>query len=122
MIRSKLLNRLPEEQVPTPLVIRNIMKQTFNLKYKTVEKANTKYRDPDYNEKRIWVCRLLAQFMAEDAVIISLDESNFKHDVLPKKQWQFNSAVLEPKVSLLTKRKNPHEKIRPLSVLFATDE
>jgi hypothetical protein len=59
-IRKRLLDNLPKDQVPTSLVIRNIMKDTFKLKYKTLEKANTKYRDPDYNEKRLWVCRLLS--------------------------------------------------------------
>jgi hypothetical protein len=87
-----------------------------------VEKANTKYRDPDYNEKRLWVCRLLAQFMIEDAVIISLDESNFKHSALPRKQWQFDSSKLEPKVSLLSKRKQKDKNSRQACVLFATDD
>jgi len=63
------------------------MKDTFSLKYTSLEKANLKYRDPAYNEKRLWVSRLLAQFSKEGAVIVSIDESNFKHDALPNKQW-----------------------------------
>ena len=81
---------MPQEQVPTPMIIRNVMKETFQLKYKSLEKANVKYRDPLYNEKRLWVSRLLGQFLIDGAIIISIDESNFRHDALPLKQWQFN--------------------------------
>ena len=61
------------------------MKDKFNLKYKRVEKANVRYRDPEYNEKRLWISRLVAQFMKEDVILISIDESNFRHDALPGK-------------------------------------
>ena len=52
-----------------------------------------RYLDPTYNEKRLWVSRLLAQFHKEDAVIISIDESNFRVDSFPKRKW-----VLEAKM------------------------
>jgi hypothetical protein len=39
------------------------MKSKFNLKYKKLDKANTKYRDSVYNDKRIWISRLVAQFL-----------------------------------------------------------
>ena len=51
---------MPREQVPTPMIIRKVMKDIFALKYKTLDKANIKYRDPLFNEKRLWVSRLLA--------------------------------------------------------------
>ena len=51
---------MPREQVPSSTVMRRVMKETFQLKYKSLEKANVKYRDPLYNEKRLWVSRLLA--------------------------------------------------------------
>jgi hypothetical protein len=63
------------------------MKLKFNLRFKKLDKANTKYRDSSYNEKRLWVSRLVAQFLMEDAVVICVDESNFRHDALPNKQW-----------------------------------
>ncbi len=55
-----MLKELPEKQVPSAVVLRKMMKETFNLRYKSLEKANLKYRDPAYNEKRLWVSRLLA--------------------------------------------------------------
>jgi hypothetical protein len=61
------------------------MKEKFHLCYKSLEKANFKYRDPIYNEKRLWTSRLLGQFLLEEAIIISVDESNFKHDAVPLK-------------------------------------
>ena len=45
------------------------------------------YNDPLYDEKRLWISRLLAQLYLEDAVIISLDESSFKQEVTAQKMW-----------------------------------
>ena len=80
-----MLIRLPEELVPSTVTLRKIMKKEFNLKYKRVEKANAKYRDPSFNEKRLWISRLVAQFIKEEVILISIDESNFRHDALPVK-------------------------------------
>jgi hypothetical protein len=63
----------------------HILKTKFKLKYKKLEKANIKYSDPLYNEKRLWVSKLLTMFLIEDAVIISVDESNFRSEVLMNK-------------------------------------
>jgi hypothetical protein len=70
------------------------MKEHFMLKFKRLDKANTKYRDATYNDKRVWVSRLMAQFLMEDSIIICIDESNFRHDALPSRQWQFDMGVL----------------------------
>ena len=64
------------------------------MRFGKAQNANAKYRDPSFNDKRLWVSRLLAQLFLEDAVIISVDESNFRSDYLPTKQWSFNSAAL----------------------------
>ena len=97
------------------------MKETFQLKYKSLEKANVKYRDPLYNEKRLWVSRLLAQFLIEDAVIVSIDESNFRHDALPLKQWQFNQQSIAPKSRLPSKRKREQGREKVSGIVFTTD-
>jgi hypothetical protein len=94
-LRKHLLEKLHPELVPSAALLRKIMKKKFNLSYSRLDKANTQYRNPKYNDKRMWVCRLLAQFIKEDAIIICVDESNFRHDALPSKQWQFNSKTLE---------------------------
>ena len=122
-IRSELIKDMDERLVPSSVVLRKMMKETFNLKYTSLEMANLKYRDPAYNEKRLWVSRLLAQFITEDAIIVSIDESNFKHDAVPKKQWQFNQSKLQLKSEVLGKRKKTTDKKKKhLGVLNATDD
>jgi hypothetical protein len=86
-LRDYLLGKLPEDKVPSTKIIRRIMKEDFNLKFKRFDKANTKYIDSAYNEKRIWISRIVSQFLKEDAIIISIDESNYRHDDYPTKQW-----------------------------------
>ena len=86
-MRNYLLEQLPDHSVPSLVTIRKLMKVKFNLRFKKLDKANTKYRDNSYNEKRLWVSRLVTRFLMEDAVIICVDESNFRHDALPNKQW-----------------------------------
>jgi len=81
--------------VPSPASVIRILKSSFYLKFGKTSKANPKYRDPSFNEKRLWVSRLLAQFFAEDALIISIDESNFRSDYLPPKQWSFDQSVIQ---------------------------
>jgi hypothetical protein len=68
-------------------MLADILRSKFKLKYKKLEKSNIKYSDPAYNEKRLWISKLLTMFMMEDALIISVDESNFRSDVIMNKQW-----------------------------------
>ena len=105
--------------------LHKILKSTFHLKFASLQKANLKYRDPTYNDKRQWISRLLAQFMLEtsgidSAIIISLDESNFRSDSLPSKQWQFNPniRVKQPPQSKLFYGNKVN---KSLNVLFASD-
>ena len=44
-----------------------------------------KYTDPTFDEKRLWISRLLAQFIVEGAIIVSIDESSIRTQGLPKK-------------------------------------
>ena len=52
-----------------------------------------RFLDPTYNEKRLWVSRLLAQFLLEGDLIISIDESNFRSDSFSKRKWTFAPKV-----------------------------
>lgn len=97
------MSKLPEDQVPSIVTICKIIKERFNLKYKKLDKANTKYRDDTFNDKRVWISRLMAQFLMEDAIIICIDESNFRHDALPGKQWQFNMSTIANRKSMKSK-------------------
>lgn len=91
---SYLQKHLPiGHRIPSETSIRAILKKHFHLKFKASKAQMVRYLDPTYNEKRLWVSRLLAQFHKEDAVIISIDESNFRLDSFPKRKW-----VLEAKM------------------------
>ena len=48
------------EKAPTLKTIKGALKKHFFLVYTKFKTANLKYRDPSFNEKRLWVCRLLA--------------------------------------------------------------
>ena len=50
--------------------------------------ANCRYNDPLFDDKRLWVARLLAQFLRDDAIILSVDESAFHAVNNPAKHWQ----------------------------------
>jgi hypothetical protein len=83
------------------------------LKYGRLDKANVKYSEVHYNEKRLWICRLLAQLLLEDVIIISVDESNFRSEALPHLHWHFNMVLGKRKMRKyyklmpLRKRKYP---------------
>ena len=79
--------------MPSETSINTILHKHFHLKFKSSKASMIRYLDPTYNEKRLWVSRLLAQFHKENAVIISIDESNFRVDSFPKRKW-----VLEAKM------------------------
>jgi len=40
--------------------MQKILIQDFGLRYRATNAANIKYNDPDFDEKRLWVSRLLA--------------------------------------------------------------
>ena len=79
-----------EQQVftlPSRTKLGRILRQEFKLKYRLTNAACIKYNDSDYDEKRRWVSRLLAQFMKADVLIVSIDESSFKQEGIPNRYW-----------------------------------
>ncbi len=79
--------------MPSVTSINTILHKHFHLKYKSSSASMVRYLDPTYNEKRLWVSRLLAQFHKENAVIISIDESNFRVDSFPKRKWALEAKM-----------------------------
>jgi hypothetical protein len=80
-------------KVPSDFIIRQILKKHFHLKYKKFNTADYRYRDPTYNLKRLWISKLLAQFLYDDAVIISVDETGLRSDTTKKMKWQFTPII-----------------------------
>ena len=72
-----------------------ILRKDFNLRFRATPPALTRYLDPVYDEKRQWVARLLAHFMQQGMVIVSVDESHVRADSFAKRQWRF----VPPRVS-----------------------
>ena len=54
----------------------------FKPKPSKFESSMLKYRDPSYDSKRLWISRLLTQFLHDDVIIVSLDESSFRSDAV----------------------------------------
>ena len=48
-----------------------------------------RYQDPTFDHKRLWVSRLLSQFLLEGALIISINKSQIRHDSGKYYKWQF---------------------------------
>jgi len=72
-----------------------ILREKFGLKYRAANAANTKYNDTTYDEKRLWVSRLLAQFLLADVIVISIDESSFKQEGIRHRYWQASSSTIK---------------------------
>ena len=53
------------------------------------------YKNPAFDEKRLWVCRLLAQFVTDGALVISVDESHLRSDGAKQFRWQFHGRENE---------------------------
>ena len=66
------------------------MRDTFYLKYSATSADLFRYNDSTWDNKRLWICRILTQFLMQEAVIISIDESAVKSSWLPPKTWQFS--------------------------------
>jgi len=70
--------------------ISQVLKEKYFLHLRRLDPANYRYRDPYYDEKRLWVCRLVAQFLMDGALVVSIDETHFRHDALKRRAWQFH--------------------------------
>jgi hypothetical protein len=63
---------------PSETTIRRILRNQFQLRYRATNAANIHYNDTEFDAKRVWVSRLLAQFMMAEVLVVSIDESSFK--------------------------------------------
>ena len=85
----------PTVRAPGMSTIYYLLRKDFKLRFRATPPALTRYLDPAYDEKRQWVARLLAHFMQQGMVIVSVDESNIRADSFAKRQWRF----VPPRVS-----------------------
>ena len=83
------------EKLPCATTVNQVLRRDFKLRYRLTNAASIKYNDTDYDEKRRWISRLLAQFMMADVVIVSIDESSFKQEGIPSRYWQAEAHTLK---------------------------
>ncbi len=64
-----------------------MLREDFQLRFRMANAAKIRYNDVGFDEKRVWVSRLLAQFICSGVIIISIDESSFKQESVAKRYW-----------------------------------
>lgn len=72
-----------------------MLREDFQLRFRAANAAKIKYNDVSFDDKRVWVSRLLAQFMVSGVVIVSIDESSFKSEGVVKQYWQPGSKTIQ---------------------------
>ena len=60
--------------------ISRVLREDLHLRFLRYDSAMVRYQDPTFDHKRLWVSRLLSQFLLDGALIISIDESHIRHD------------------------------------------
>ena len=60
--------------------ISQVLRDDLHLRFLRYDSAMIRYQDPTFDHKRLWVSRLLSQFLLDGALIISIDESHIRHD------------------------------------------
>lgn len=83
-----------------PKQLGTILRNDFHLRYRRLDGATVRYQDPTFDCKRQWVSRVLAQFLSDGAIIISIDESHIRSDAAKQYQWQFYRRDHELKKTL----------------------
>ncbi len=67
----------PLSKKPKWTTVSRILKEHLNIGYTKLKSETIRYNDCKNDEKRLWVSRLLAQFLHDDIVVISIDEAGF---------------------------------------------
>jgi hypothetical protein len=95
---SKVLSSLRSQnellRCPGLSTVRKILMEDFQLRFRAANAANIKYNDVSFDDKRVWVSRLLSQFLLAGVVVVSIDESSFKQEGVAKRFWQASSKTI----------------------------
>ena len=82
-LRDFIQQQLPlYTKAPAHATLQKILRNVFHQHFKRDDLACVRYRDTIYNNKRLWISRIIAQLMHDDVVIVSIDESNIRSDAL----------------------------------------
>lgn len=97
-VRNHIKQELPNVYPPSLTTLSTILRKEFCLSFGKCYPANARYKDPIYDEKRLWISRLLSHMLMENTVIISIDESNFRSRMTNSCNWDFNSSIQKRRV------------------------
>lgn len=100
--------------VPNLVNLWKTLRTTFALRFKHTDLAKFRYRNPTYHEKRLFISRLLAQFLHDGALVISVDETSIRSDAAHGKQWNFEPLIL--------KKNKPKPEKRTLNPLLLSQQ
>ena len=76
------------EKPPSTWVLSTLMKKEFALSYKHFDSAKIKYNHAMFDDKRLWISRLIVYFLKQEVVIVSIDESSFSTKLTKNCRWQ----------------------------------
>ena len=68
-------------RIPAKTTVTKIIHDRFGLSYRAFNSAKLRMNQQKFNDKRLWICRLLAQTLSEDYLVVSIDESSFSTDI-----------------------------------------
>jgi len=94
-VKSFVVARLPALARIHLKEISHVLKHQHFLRMERLNPATFRYRDPFYDEKRLWFCRLVTQFVLDGALVVSIDETHFRHDALKRRAWQFHPKAVD---------------------------
>jgi len=70
----------PANKKMHPSYVGTILREDLHLTYRRYDGATARYQDPSFDPKRQAVSRVLGQFLLDEALVISIDESHLRSD------------------------------------------
>ena len=75
IVRGLHQGHLP--RIPSRSTVTKVLHDRFGLSYRAFNPVKLRQYQAKFNDKRLWICRLLAQILSEDYLVVSIDESSF---------------------------------------------
>ena len=82
------LHRRNLPKVPSASTVTRMLHDRFGLSHRAFDSARLRFFQTKFNDKRLWTCRLLAQTLSEDYLVVSVDESSFSTCQTSRSKWQ----------------------------------
>ena len=80
---------------PSKKLLSGVFRHVLKLRYARFESKGALLGVPELSNRRLWVSRLVTNFLAEGALVISVDEAALQLDMHNRKQWTCTAAAGE---------------------------